>query len=139
MKVFSLFIAALLLFGCSKDTPSDCDCQFPFLTGNIYTPFLAVNGEAYWYNNACWKYLGPTKTNNDTPPSNPGTNSNLWVQCGDEQKDCASITQSAPIWTAGIYYPGDLVQLNGKVYIAFTQGNPMPGSPNDDIWALLCE
>ena len=138
MKLFIPCILVFTLFSCVKDKANDCNCEFPFLTSNSNTTFLAINDEAYWFNNQCWKYLGPTKTKNDVQPSLPGTNSDEWVNCG-VTKDCASINQIAQTWTPGIYYPGDIVKLNNKIFIAFVQGNSMPEATDDDIWAVLCE
>jgi|688.fasta_scaffold493655_2 hypothetical protein len=139
MKLFFTTLLIITLFSCVKNEVTECKCEFPFLTGNANTTFLAVNGESYWYNNQCWKYLGPTKTKNDVQPVLPGTNSAVWSLCGSNKKDCNSIEQTAVNWIPGVYYPGDIVKLNNKVYIAFVQGNPMPEDAQDDIWAILCE
>lgn len=139
MKKLIYFLAFVLLSACSKDQTEECNCELPFHTGNGYTTFLAINGVSYWYNDECWKYLGPSKSKNDTPPSNPSINSTEWSKCNGIEKDCATISDSAQIWSPGIYYSGDIVNLNDTIYIAFTQGNPKPGSPNDDIWAVLCK
>ena len=139
MKLILTAVLIISLFSCAKDAVQECNCEFPFLTGNVNTPFLAVNGNSYWYNNQCWKYLGVTKTKNETQPPLPGTNSSIWLLCGNDTKDCNSIEQTAVNWTPGVHYPGDIVKLNNKVYIAFVQGNPMPEDAQDDIWAILCE
>jgi hypothetical protein len=109
------------------------------LTGNPNTPFLAEHNESYWYNNECWTYRGPTKTRLSSPPSNPSWNSIEWQKCGDIHKDCNKLSVTTQTWTPGIYYKGDKVKLNNKIYISFTQGNPMPEATDDDIWAKLCE
>lgn len=124
---------------CKKDKGYTCKCEFPFLTGNSNTPFLAVHGESYWYNNDCWTFIGTTKDRHDIQPSIPGTNPNEWRKCGELHKDCNIISTTTQAWSAGIYYKGDKVKYNNKIYIAFTQRNPTPDSDKDDIWAELCE
>lgn len=141
MRTFSIFILFSVAFfsSCKKDIGYTCKCDFPFQTGNNNTTFLAVHGDSYWHNDDCWSYLGPTKTRLDRPPSNPGSNPIEWRKCRELHKDCNSISATTSTWTPGIYYKGDKVKLNNKIYIAFIQGNPMPESPVDDIWAKLCE
>ena len=138
-QLTSLLLVSILFYSCKKDPKVTCNCTFPFLTGNNYTKFLAVQGESYLYKNECWTYLGITKDRNDTPPSNPGQNANQWKKCGNSSKDCNTLFKLTPTWTAGIHYKGDIVKLNNKIYIAFTQGNPKPDASDDDIWAKLCE
>lgn len=138
MKPLYLILFSFIVFSCKKDKTETCDCQFPFITDNQYSTFLAENNESYWYNEQCWKYLGPTKTLNDPIPSYPGTNPTEWVLCGNSQLNCNQFS-TIQNWSPGTYYKGDKVKFNNKIFIAFTQGNPMPESINDDIWALLCD
>ncbi len=141
MRAYLILILSSLTFfsSCKKDVGYTCKCDFPFQTGNKYTTFLAVRGDSYWFNNDCWTYLGPTKTLQSSAPSNPGSNSNEWRKCSELHKDCNSISATTSTWTPRVYYKGDKVKLNNKIYIAFTQGSPMPDATDDDIWAKLCE
>lgn len=136
--IIKIFVATLIT-SCKKEQISTCKCEFPFMTGNPNTPFLAIHGESYWYNNDCWTYLGPSKDRLSSRPSIPRTNFNEWRKCSELNKDCNAISATTQTWTAGIHYRGDKVKLNNKIYIAFTQGNPKPEATDDDIWAKLCD
>lgn len=143
MKTYQ-HVLLLLLFtvaSCRRDADSGVkcsSCEFPFLTGNQYTTYLAVKGRTYRYNNQCWKYTGTTRKSPAPPPPLPGTNPSYWKPCGTPES-CASLNLSVPNWSPGIYYPGQKVKYNNKIFICMYQGSCEPEALGDDIWATVCE
>jgi hypothetical protein len=139
-KLLPIFLLLVLsTVSCTKNTDDKCpSCEFPFLTENQYTTYLARKGETYQYDGRCWKYTGPTRIPPAPQPPLPGTNPSFWEPCGTPA-DCNYLYSVTADWAPGIYYPGQKVKHNGKVFICFGQGTGAPEDPGDDIWAVMCK